>query len=292
MRILVTGASGFVGKAVVKNLRTHGHNVTAPTREQLDVRVIWTSWDGIDAFDFDAVVHLAAKATVRDSWNDVPNYFATNVGGTANLLLEFEPKKIRIVFASSSAVYGPGVTGALHEDLPTRPTNPYAASKIAAEQMLDFQARMGNVGVTTLRLFNVSGALPGITDPDATRIINNCLRAAAGKIPHVTVNGDGSTQREFTHVADVAEAFRLAVESTMIGETRTFNIGTGVGVSMSEVIGVARDVTGVDFGVLHNPPVDEPHTLVADASRAARDLRWTPARSHLEQILTDAWRYR
>jgi UDP-glucose 4-epimerase len=291
VRVLVTGAGGFVGRAVVRNLVEHGHAISALARGRFDVRRPWSESGVMEPDELDGVIHLAARATVRDSWAEAPDYFLTNVGGTAHLLNHFGGVPVRVVFASTSAVYGSGLTGALSEDLPVRPGNPYAASKAAAEQLLEFQARAGGIGATVLRLFNVAGGLPGVTDPDKTRIITNCLRAAAGEIPHVTVNGDGEGRREFTHVADVADAFRLAVESTMIGETRTFNVGTGIGVSIAEVIDTAKRVTGVDFKVVHNPPVDEPAELVADPSRAADELGWR-ASATLEQVVDDAWRYR
>ena len=291
MRILVTGAGGFVGRAVVRNLVDHGHAVSALAHGSFDVRRPWNESGVMDPDGLDGVIHLAARATVRNSWTEAPDYFLTNVGGTAHLLNYLRGVPARVVFASTSAVYG-GVTGALRENLPVGPGNPYAASKAAAEQLLEFQARAGAIGSTVLRLFNVSGGLPGIADPDTTRIINNCLRAAAGEIPHVAVNGDGSARREFTHVADVAEAFRLAVESTAVGETRTFNIGTGTGASVAEVIDTAHRVTGVDFGVVYNPPVDEPRLLVADTSHASAVLGWAARRSELDEVIGDAWRHR
>ncbi|GAA3243069.1 NAD-dependent epimerase/dehydratase family protein [Dactylosporangium siamense] len=297
MRILVTGAGGFVGRAVCLHLELHGHAVLPwPSRLGYDL----TDTPSVKAWleeeaPIDAVVHLAAKSTVRESWQDPAGYYATNLGGTANLVsgLRLNPgHPVPVVFASTSAVYGPDRDGSLSEDLDARPTNPYAATKAAAEQLLHFEARAGNIGVTTLRLFNVAGGYNGIVDSNPTRIINNCLRAAAGVIPHVSVNGDGSARREFTHVTDVAEAFRLAVETTKVGDSRTYNVGTGVGVSMREVIDATRAVTGVDFEVVHNPPVDEPQMLVADVSRVQAELGWTPERSTLEQVVVDAWRFR
>jgi UDP-glucose 4-epimerase len=293
MRILVTGAGGFVGMAVTRHLLEHGHDVVPWTRQLVDLTDPTAVWRGVGiAGQVDGVVHLAALAAARESREDPARYFAANVGGTANLLQALAVQKPKVVFASTSAVYGSFPTGALSEDLPTRPASPYAMSKAAAEKLLAFQAIAGHAGVTILRLFNVAGALPGLVDRNPTRIINNCLRAAAGEIPHVSVNGDGGVRREFTHVADVAEAFRLAIESTVVDEWTTYNVGTGVGVSTAEVIDTARQVTGVDFDVVHNPPVDEPQELVADVSRIADELGWTPIRSNLQQVIADAWLYR
>jgi UDP-glucose 4-epimerase len=296
VRILVTGAGGFVGRVISEELHQAGHWVLPfPSRLGIDLADVGAVRAWLEGEDpIDAVVHLAAASTVRESWTDPARYYATNVGGTASLLsgLRLNPgSPVRVVFASTSAVYGSQQAGALSEDLEVRPGNPYAASKAAAEQLLHYEALTGAIGVTTLRLFNVAGGVDGVVDSNPTRIINNCLRVAAGEIPHVSVNGDGAVRREFTHVADVAAAFRLALESTVIGEAYTYNVGTGVGVSMAEVIDTARAVTGIDFDVVHNPPADEPAELVADASRIADELGWMPLRSDLRQIVGDAWRF-
>jgi len=268
----------------------HGHDVIAWTRRTADLRSPAAVRDKlVGGGALDGVVHLAAVATVRESWAEPLRYFDTNAGGTSNLLAALAGRQVPVVFASTAAVYGSKAVGALSEDLPAAPDNPYAASKWAAEQLLSYQARTGAIGSTVLRLFNVAGALPGITDPNTTRIIAACLRCAAGEIEYVTVNGDGSAMREFTHVADVAEAIRLALASTSVGEARTFNVGTGVGVSMADVIDVAREVTGHPIPVKHNPPANEPQVLVSDPSRAGQVLGWKPQRSAIETVISDAW---
>jgi UDP-glucose 4-epimerase len=290
--VVVTGSAGFVGRAVVRELVEHGHRVTAWTRRTADLgeaAAVRARLRDLPAVD--AVVHLAGASTVRESWQDPARYYATNVGGTANLLQALPDGPVRVVFASTCAVYGSGRGGALREDDPTLPGTPYAASKAAAEELLGYQARTGRIGVTTLRLFNVAGALPGIADPNTTRVIASCLRAAAGGTAELRINGDGSARREFTHVAAVAVAFRLALETTEAGVARTLNVGTGVGVSVTEVIAAVRQVTGGSFDVRHNPPADEPQVLIADVTRARVELGWSPARSTLPEIIADAWRY-
>jgi UDP-glucose 4-epimerase len=304
VRVLVTGAAGFVGRVVVGHLLDHGHRVMAlarraapalvPTRAEL----LFADLRDPDALGYvlcdqqvDAVVHLAAATTVRESWADPAGYYATNVGGTANLLAALGQYEVPVVFASTSAVYGSGRTGALAEDLAPAADNPYSASKLAAEQLLAYQARAGHVGAMILRLFNVAGAVGGIVDPNPTRIISACLRVAAGELDHVTVNGDGSAVREFTHVADVAEAVRLALGAGVAGQAQVLNVGTGEGVSMTQVIETARLVTGHPIPVVHRPPADEPQVLVSDPGRAAGVLGWKATHS-LDQVVGDAWRAR
>jgi UDP-glucose 4-epimerase len=196
---------------------------------------------------------------------------------------------VRFVFSSASAVYGSGRPGRLSEDLEPRPENPYAASKLAAEQLIGYHAATGAIGAITLRCFNIAGAYAGISDPNTTRIISAALRAAAGETPHVLVNGDGSAVREFTHVRDVAEAFRLALDAAAPGGHETLNVGTGEGVTMRDVVRVAEKVTERPVPVRHGPPAREAHTLVADATRIREALGWSPARSSIETIVRDAW---
>jgi UDP-glucose 4-epimerase len=164
---------------------------------------------------------------------------------------------------------------------------PYRGSKAAAEQLIAYAAAAGIVSAVTLRCFNVAGAAGGYTDTDPTRIIPNIVRAIRGEIPHVTVNGDGSAVREFTHVLDVATAFRLAVEAAVTG-VRVYNVGTGDGVRMRDVIAAAERVAGVPVPVEHLPPKPEPHTLISDPQRLMHDLDWRPRHSELSTILSDA----
>ncbi len=153
--------------------------------------------------------------------------------------------------------------------------------------MVGHVAEAGFVHATTLRCFNVAGAVDGYGDPDPTRLVPNVLRAAYGQLPHVSVNGDGSAVREFTHVRDVATAFRLAVESPHEGH-RTYTVGTGHGVRIRDVIAAAELLTDRRIPVRHLPPREEPHTLVCDPRRITRELGWKPVHSGLSEILQTA----
>ena len=141
----------------------------------------------------------------------------------------------------------------------------------------------------TLRCFNIAGAVAGIGDDDPTRLVPNVLRAAAGELPQLSVNGDGSAVREYVHVADVATACRLALGATELGTHRTYNIGTGHGATVMEVVGAVERITGLPVPVEFRLATNEPHTILADSGRAQRELGWKPTRSSLDQIIADAW---
>jgi UDP-glucose 4-epimerase len=307
VHVLVTGGLGFLGHAVTLNLLATGHRVTVLSRGRAEatpatgaelvtgdvrdrVRMAEIVADG----EFDEVCHLAALTSGRDSYADPLTYFDVNTIGTLNLLQALDAVKdrrppARFVFASTNIVYGSGYTGALSEDLQPHPESPYAQSKLAAEQLVTAYAATGTIGAITLRLFNLAGAVDGITDTDPTRIIPNIFRAITGEIPHVTLNGDGSTVRDFVHIIDAAEAVRLALEACKPVERGLYNIGTGVGTSMAGVVAAAEQVTGKRVLIKKMPPKLEPPSLTADIDRALDGLHWRPSSSDIRQLLAEAW---
>lgn len=307
MRVLVTGGLGFVGHAVTLELLTAGHEVTVLTQGRRPdacpaggaelVRADLRDRDAVHrvvtAGDFDGVCHLAALTRVRDSLDSPIRYFATNVTGTLNLLDALDAatsdsgRPARLVFASTCAMYGPGQDGLLDEDTEPHPTNPYGASKLAVEELLGYQAATGALGAVSLRCFNIAGAVDGVGDTDLTRLIPKALAVVTGAVPVMQVNGDGSAVREFTHVADVAAAYRLALDAAQPGQHQVYNVGAGHGVSVAEVLDTVERVAGTAVTVEHLPAKPEPHTLVADSTRIRAELGWTPTRSSLEQIVRD-----
>jgi UDP-glucose 4-epimerase len=307
MRTLITGGYGFVGQALSRRLTELGHDVVRLARKPVppgspstvvgDLRDRAAVAQVIADGGFDGVVHLAALTRVRDSIADPLGYFETNLSGTVHLLaaLDQEARRTarpaRLVFASTGAVYG-AREGRLDETEPCRPVHPYGAAKHAAEQVIGYQAATGRLAAISLRCFNVAGALPGLPDPELSRLIPKTLAVAAGEAEKLQVNGDGSAQREYTHVADVAEAYVLALAAVTAGEHRVFNVGSGTGVSVSQVIEAVRRHTGRDVPIEWRPAAAESQFLVADSGRIRAELGWSPGCSELDRLIADGWAFR
>jgi UDP-glucose 4-epimerase len=307
MRTLITGGHGFVAQALSRRLTELGHDVVLLVREAsrspappgpavvvADLRDRAAVAAVIADGRFDGVVHLAALTRVRDSLADPVGYFETNLSGTGHLLAALDEqarrtgRPARLVFASTGAVYGTR-EGRLAEHEPCRPAHPYAAAKHAAEQLIGFLAGTGRLAAISLRCFNVAGALPGLPDRDLSRLIPKTLAVAAGAAEKLQVNGDGSALREYTHVADVADAYALALAAVTPGQHRIFNVGSGTGVSVSQVVEVARRVTGRPIPIEWRPAAAESQVLMADSALIRAELGWLPQRSDLDQLITDGW---
>lgn len=302
MRVLVTGGLGYLGHAVTRRLADTGHQpVVLTSREGARSRV-----EGVTAFRADVrdreamrravgdvqpegVCHLAALTRVRDSFESPLNYYDVNVGGTINLLTALVGgPAVPVVLASTGAVYGL-CEGHIREEQPTLPTSPYGASKLAAEDLLRYQATSGSIGLITLRCFNTGGAVDGVGDTDTTRIIPKAIAVAAGLADHLGINGDGKAVREFTHVADVASALVTALEAAEPGVSRTYNIGSGIESTMLDIVNAVEKTSGRPVAVEYLPPKPEPAVLIADSTRIRDDLGWQPQQSSLDQIIHDSW---
>lgn len=312
MRTLITGGNGFVGQAVFRRLIEAGHDVVllarpgspsspdspgSPDTVVADLRDRPVIARVIADGGFDGVIHLAALTRVRDSIADPLGYFETNLVGTGHLLAALDAQAratgtvARLVFASTGAVYGPR-EGRLGEDEPTHPSHPYAASKQGAEQLIGFQAATGRLAAISLRCFNVAGALPGLPDRDLSRLIPKTLAVAAGAVDRLHINGDGSAVREYTHVADVADAYALALAAVVPGSHRVYNVGSGTGVSVSQVVDAVRTGTGRPVPVEWRPAAAESPVLIADSGLIRSELGWSPRRSELDRLIFDGWAYR
>jgi nucleoside-diphosphate-sugar epimerase len=299
VRVLVTGAAGYVGGAVVRALLAAGYDPVAMTHrvgvgvpdgveqrtaDLLDPGQVRAAVQGVDA-----VCHLAALTRARDSWDAPLDYYSVNVTGTLHLLGAMGEASVgTLVFASTASIYGTPEQQPMAESLPDNPPHPYAGSKAAAESITAWEARRAGLSAMVLRLFNAAGG----RDPDSTRIVPRVIASAADGTAFA-VNGDGSAVRDYMHVDDAAAAFVAALKNPVApGTTRTFNIGSGVATSVMDVIGAAERATGRRIEVEHRPSAAEPRELVCQPARARAELDWRARRSDLDAILADAWNAR
>jgi UDP-glucose 4-epimerase len=297
MRVLVTGAGGYIGRAVIEALAASGHEPVAlwhRHRAQLADGIEHRQGDLLAPGSIlaalagiDAVCHLAAISNGRESFERPVPYFQVNSSGTFALLEAMATADVRqLVFASTASIYGTPERQPMNEDLPDRPPHPYAASKAAAEAAIGWQARTGALGAIVLRIFNAAGG----NDPDPGRLLPRVLRVAAGEAPSLTVNGDGTVVRDYLHVADAAAAFVAALGNGVdVGTAHRYNIGSGVGSSVMDIVAAVERVVGKTLNVVHRVAAAEPAALICDPSRAIAELGWKPHRSNLDAIVADAW---
>ncbi len=300
MRVLVTGAAGFLGYAVAALLVEQGHQVTGLTRSRTsalptgvqrlhgDLRTPDTLPTALA--EVDAVCHLAGLTKLRESRTAPLDYWHTNLGGTFTLLDRLaRAPGARVVLASSCTVYDAQAGQPISETATVAPSSPYATSKLAADQAAADLAATGAIGAISLRAFNVAGAVPGHPDRDTTRLIPQLLAVQQGQAPELVVNGDGTAVRDFVHVADMATAFALALHACQPGHWRSYNVGSGHPSTIHDVIATAETVTGRPVPRRHAAAAHEPATLVADSTRIQSELGWQPRKSTLPEIISDAW---
>jgi UDP-glucose 4-epimerase len=321
MKTLVTGGAGYVGSHMVKMLVDRGHQVvvvddmSAGHREAVPPGVPFVLADVGSSNDMaavlrdhriEAVFHFAAKIRVEQSVAEPRLYWNGNVVATLALVdavLDAGTVKA-FVQSSTAAVYGTPDEVPIDEDHPKRPDSPYGETKLAIERALAAYGRAHGLPWAALRYFNAAGAdheagLGERHDPE-THLIPIILDVAAGKRESISIYGtswptpDGTCVRDYVHVSDLCEAHLAAVEHLLRGgESGAFNLGTGVGHSVREIVEVARAVTGRPIATVDAPPrAGDPATLVAKVERAARVLGWRATRTELTRIVGDAWAWK
>jgi UDP-glucose 4-epimerase len=312
MNVLVTGGAGYIGSVVAARLLGAGHEVTVvddlstghrdavPDGARFVPGRVQQVSSMLDLRAFDGAVHLAASSLVAESITDPQKYETNNVGGTRQLLEALHTAGVpKIVFSSSAAVYGEPARVPIEEDAPTEPLNPYGASKLAVDRMLDEEAARHGIAAVSLRYFNVAGSYATLGerhDPE-THLIPLTLRAALEGRP-VDVFGDnyptpdGTCIRDYIHVIDIADAHLLALGAASPGKWRAYNLGNGEGFSVRQVIAAARSVTGLQLSEsVTGRRAGDPAVLVASSARARRELSWKPGTPALEEMVDDAWRF-
>ena len=299
MRTVVTGGAGYIGSVVAKQLLAAGHAAAVPSGAAhadvslLDGDALAAPLEGVDA-----VLHFAALARVAESVEHPERYWRNNVAGTLNLLDAMRAAGIRrLVFSSTCATYGEPETVPIPEDEPTAPVNAYGASKLAVDLMIRDECRAHGLAAASLRYFNVAGASGelGEDHEPETHLIPLILHAAAGARERISVFGtdyptrDGTAVRDYIHIEDLGEAHLLALDRLVAGEHRVYNLGTGDGYTVREVIEAARRVTGREIPVRdEGRRAGDPPELVAANARARAELGWEPRRG-LDEMIGDAW---
>lgn len=313
MKLLVTGGAGYIGSHVVRAAEQNGHECVVvdnfstgvPNRIscpsiKLDLaspNAVTELVQIISKHNVDAVIHLAARKQVGESVQIPETYYLDNLGGLANLLLAMRETGVKkLVFSSSAATYGMPDVDQVDEDYPGRPINPYGETKLIGEWMVANASVWGLRGVN-LRYFNVAGCGPKeLADTAALNLIPIAINALkAGKSPVVFGTDyptpDGSCIRDYVHVQDLAEAHIAAVDYLGRDDRpySTFNVGTGQGASVIEVLDQLKLSSGIDFKYeIASRRAGDPPQLVAKVNRIEKVLGFK-AKNGLKEIVDSAW---
>lgn len=318
MAILVTGGAGYIGSHCVAALLERGEDIVIVDNLQQGHRdavlggalEVGDIRDGafmqrvFEAHHIDAVIHFAAHSLVGVSMKEPYDYYHNNVYGTLCLLEQMNKYGVKhIVFSSTAATYGEPEQVPIVESDATRPTNTYGETKLAMEHMMHWFDVAYGIRYVALRYFNAAGAhdagrIGEDHDPE-THLIPLILQAPLGKRASVSIFGDdydtpdGTCIRDYLHVSDLADAHLLALDRLRAGgASSVYNLGSGSGYSVKEVIDTARRVTG------HAIPAElaarragDPAKLVASSDKIKRELGWQPRRDKLELIIESAWNW-
>lgn len=316
LTVLVVGGAGYIGSHMVQLLAARGYNVVTLDNRSTGFRDAVTAGELVEgdladprvlevlfaARRIDAVMHFASSIAVGESVVKPALYYRNNVANTLNLLDAMVAHGVkRFIFSSTAAIFGEPRRVPIDEGHPKAPVNPYGRTKWMVEQILaDYDGAYGLRSVC-LRYFNAAGADPeariGERHEPETHLIPLVLQAASGRRGSIQVNGrdydtpDGTCIRDYVHVVDLCEAHLLALQRLVDGApSAAYNLGNGEGFSVRQVVDAARRVTDVDFEVRDGPRrAGDPARLVADSTRAKKELGWKPAYADLDTIIRHAW---
>ena len=311
MKIFVTGGAGYIGSICVEQLLNLGHqvtvfdNLTEGHRKAVDPRANLVIGDlqkpeeiaaAVRAAAPEAVMHFAANALVGESMSNPSKYFRNNVYGGINLLDAMVAAGVKkFVFSSTCATFGPPERLPIDETLPQRPINPYGESKLMFEKVLRWYDEIHGLRFVALRYFNAAGATEkyGEDHRIETHLIPNVLKVALGQKEHVEIYGtdyatpDGTCIRDYIHIVDLAQAHILALGVESSG---FYNLGTGGGTSVREVIAACEKVTGKAIAVVEKPRrAGDPPLLIAGSDKIKKELGWTPKYQAIDKIVESAW---
>lgn len=312
--VLVTGAAGYVGSVCATVLLEQGYRVTVvdnlitgnrdavpegATFVEGDIRNLADSV--LADSDIEAVFHFAARSLVGESVEKPADYWHHNVVTTLALLDAMRAHGVQnLVFSSTAACYGEPEQVPITEEMPTAPTNPYGASKLAIDNIITSYAKAYGLGATSLRYFNVAGAYGSVGENRVveTHLIPLILQVALGHRESISIFGtdwpttDGTAVRDYIHIRDLADAHLLAADSNQPGSHRIFNLGSGDGFSVKQVVETCREVTGLPIPSIEAPRrAGDPAVLIASSAKAIEELGWRPSRSDITTIVQDAWNF-
>jgi UDP-glucose 4-epimerase len=313
MKILVVGGAGYIGSVCAEILLDQGHGVTIfdnlseGHRRAIDPRAEFVEGDLDDRQSIektlakhrpDAVMHFAANALVGESMQNPSKYFRNNIANGLNLLDAIVAAGVgKIIFSSTCAIFGPPERVPIDETTPPRPINPYGESKLVFEKILRWYGEIHGLKFVSLRYFNAAGASTNFGEDHRleTHLIPNVLKVALGEKRNVEIFGtdyetpDGTCIRDYIHILDLARAHILALNSA---KSDFYNLGTGGGASVREVIDSCRKVTGRKIDIVEKPrrPGDPPR-LIASSDKIKRELGWKPQFQSLDAIIESAWKW-
>ena len=314
-KLLITGGSGYIGSVLTSYLIDTGYEVVIiddlTTGSVIDSRATFIKASIFDKLEIekaltgvDIVLHCAAKSLVEESISNPDIYIKVNTEGTRVLLESMTNAHVdKIIFSSTAAVYGEANDNPLLENSQINPINPYGQSKYTAEQLVTEFAKKGNAAVT-FRYFNVAGSyksdngeLLAENHQNEThlipKILKNTLRNGVDSKVEIYGNDfptkDGTCIRDYLHVQDLAQAHLLAIEKLEMGESKVFNLGSGVGYSVLEVLNEIEKVMGVKLNRVISPArKGDPAVLLAAIGKAKDELGWKPEAS-LNEIISSSW---
>jgi UDP-glucose 4-epimerase len=311
MRIFVVGGAGYIGSVCAQLLLDEGHeviifdNLSEGHRRAIDPRANFIRGNLASRLEIDAalsiarpdaVMHFAAYALVPESMRDPSKYFRNNISNGLNLLDAMLKTGVRrIIFSSTCAIFGPPERVPIDESAVPRPISPYGESKLAFEKILHWYDQVHGLKFVCLRYFNAAGATENFGEDHRpeTHLIPTVLKVALGQSPNLEIYGndyetpDGTCIRDYIHIVDLAHAHILALGAANSG---FYNLGTGGGSSVKEVIAACRKITGRKIDTIEKPRRSgDPPRLIASSEKIKKELGWQPQFQSLDVIIESAW---